>query len=87
MAEPIECWGPRAAPLPGPRQWPLPARPLFRYLAFSTFDTSPTIMQGLLRQHSLTMLGANFGGTPLPAPLDRLSALGTLINILARRDD
>ena len=63
------------------------ARPLFRYLAFSTFDTSPTTMQGLLRQHGLTMLGTNFGGTPLPAPLDRLSALGTLINILARRDD
>lgn len=63
------------------------ARPLFRYLAFSKFDTSPAAMQGLLRQHGLTMLGTSFAGSPLPPTLDRRATVGTLINILARRDD
>ncbi|MHC2436902.1 class I SAM-dependent methyltransferase [Bradyrhizobium sp. USDA 4451] len=63
------------------------ARPLFRYLAFSKFDTSPAAMQGLLRQHGLTMLGSSFAGSPLPPALDRRPTIGTLINILARRDD
>ncbi|MGY4478096.1 class I SAM-dependent methyltransferase [Bradyrhizobium sp. USDA 3364] len=62
-------------------------RPLFRYLAFSKFDTSPAAMQGLLRQHGLTMLKTSFAGSPLPPALDRQPALGTLINVLARRDD
>ncbi|MHC2335741.1 class I SAM-dependent methyltransferase [Bradyrhizobium sp. USDA 4454] len=62
------------------------ARPLFRYLAFSKFDTSPAAMQGLLRQHGLTMLGSSFAGSPLPPALDRRATIGTLINILARRD-
>ncbi|WP_375783989.1 class I SAM-dependent methyltransferase [Bradyrhizobium sp. Pha-3] len=63
------------------------ARPLFRYLAFSKFETTPVVMQGLLRQHGLTTLGASFAGSPLPPALDRRPAVGTLINILARRDD
>ncbi|UFX43057.1 class I SAM-dependent methyltransferase [Bradyrhizobium sp. 41S5] len=63
------------------------ARPLFRYLAFSRLDTTPAVMQGLLRQHGLTMLGVSFGGSPLPPALDRRPAVGTLINILARRHD
>ncbi|WP_249137174.1 class I SAM-dependent methyltransferase [Bradyrhizobium tropiciagri] len=63
------------------------ARPLFRYLAFSKFDTSPIAMQGLLRQNGLTMLGSSFAGSPLPPALDRRPAVGTLINILARRDN
>ncbi|WP_342710559.1 class I SAM-dependent methyltransferase [Bradyrhizobium sp. B124] len=63
------------------------ARPLFRYLAFSKFDTTPAVMQNLLRQHALTMLGASFAGSPLPPALDRRPAVGTLINILARRDN
>lgn len=62
------------------------SRPLFRYLAFSRFDTTPAIMRGLLRQHGLTMLGASFAGSPLPPALDRRPAVGTLINILAQRD-
>lgn len=62
------------------------ARPLFRYLAFSKFDASPAAMQGLLRQHGLTMLATGFAGSPLPSALDRRPAVGTLINILARRD-
>ena len=62
------------------------ARPLFRYLAFSKFDTSPAAMQGLLRQHGLTMLGSSFAGSPLPPVLDRQATVGTLINVLARRD-
>ncbi|WP_076863041.1 class I SAM-dependent methyltransferase [Bradyrhizobium mercantei] len=65
----------------------LSARPLFRYLAFSKFDASPATMQGLLRQHGFTMLGTSFAGSPLPPALDRRPALGTLINILARRGD
>ncbi|MCP3415206.1 class I SAM-dependent methyltransferase [Bradyrhizobium brasilense] len=63
------------------------ARPLFRYLAFSKFDTSPAAMQDLLRQPGLTMLGSSFAGSPLPPVLDRQPAVGTLINVLARRDD
>ena len=63
------------------------SRPLFRYLAFSKFDTTPAVMQGLLRQQGLTMLGASFAGSPLPPALDRRPAVGTLINILAQRDD
>ncbi|WP_246787741.1 class I SAM-dependent methyltransferase [Bradyrhizobium sp. CCBAU 53421] len=62
-------------------------RPLFRYLAFSRFDTSHAAMQSLLRQHGLTMLATGFAGSPLPPALDRRPAVGTLINILARRDD
>ncbi|QIG98757.1 MULTISPECIES: class I SAM-dependent methyltransferase [unclassified Bradyrhizobium] len=65
----------------------LSARPLFRYLAFSKFDASPAAMQDLLRQHGLTMLRTSFAGSPLPPALDRRPTLGTLINILARRDD
>ncbi|MCC8984520.1 class I SAM-dependent methyltransferase, partial [Bradyrhizobium acaciae] len=63
------------------------ARPLFRYLAFSKFDTSPAAMQALLRQHGLTMLVSSFAGSPLPPALDRRPTVGTLINILARRDN
>jgi 2-polyprenyl-3-methyl-5-hydroxy-6-metoxy-1,4-benzoquinol methylase len=63
------------------------ARPLFRYLAFSKFDAAPAAMQNLLRQHGLTVLGTSFAGSPLPPALDRRPAVGTLINILARRDD
>ncbi|WP_050424288.1 class I SAM-dependent methyltransferase [Bradyrhizobium tropiciagri] len=62
------------------------ARPLFRYLAFSKFEASPAAMQGLLRQHGLTMLATGFAGSPLPPALDRRPTVGTLINILARRD-
>lgn len=65
----------------------LSPRPLFRYLAYSKFDTSPAAMQELLRQHGLTMLATGFAGSPLPPALDRRGALGTLINMLARRDD
>ncbi|MCC8963524.1 methyltransferase domain-containing protein [Bradyrhizobium sp. Pear76] len=65
----------------------LSARPLFRYLAFSKFDTSPAAMQAMLRQHGLAMLDSSFAGSPLPPALDRRAAVGTLINILARRDD
>lgn len=63
------------------------ARPLFRYLAFSKFDASAAAMRDLLRQHGLTLLGTSFAGSPLPSALDRHPALGTLINILAQRDD
>lgn len=63
------------------------ARPLFRYLAFSKFDASPAAMQALLQRHGLTMLGSSFAGSPLPPALDRRPEVGTLINILARRDD
>lgn len=63
------------------------ARPLFGYLAFSKFDTLPAAIPSLLRQHGLTTLGTSFAGSPLPPALDRRPAVGTLINILARRDD
>ncbi len=62
-------------------------RPLFRYLAYSKFDASPAAMQDLLRQHGFTILATGFAGSPLPPALDRRAAVGTLINMLARRDD
>ncbi|WP_050626307.1 class I SAM-dependent methyltransferase [Bradyrhizobium viridifuturi] len=63
------------------------SRPLFRYLAFSKFEASPAAMQDLLRRHGLMMLATGFAGSPLPPALDRRATIGTLINILARRDD
>lgn len=62
-------------------------RPPFGYLTFSRFDTSSATARELLQRHGLTVLDTCFAGSPLPPVLDRRPAIGTLINILAQRDD
>lgn len=63
----------------------LSPRPLFRYLEFSTFDTSSDNATSILQRHGFVVLDHSFAGSPLTSTLDRLALVGTLINILARR--
>lgn len=61
-------------------------RPAFRYLQHSVFELSIRSATELLYKHGFIVLGHNFAGSSFPAVLDRTSLVGTLINIVARRD-
>jgi 2-polyprenyl-3-methyl-5-hydroxy-6-metoxy-1,4-benzoquinol methylase len=62
------------------------SRPVLQYLQFSHFETSAAGAAALLQRHGFTVIGYNFAGSPLPKLFDQRETLGTLINILARRN-
>jgi 2-polyprenyl-6-hydroxyphenyl methylase/3-demethylubiquinone-9 3-methyltransferase len=62
------------------------ARPVFRYLEFSKHDASLAEARLMLESHGFTLLSHDFAGSPLPRPFSHWQAVGTLINLLARKN-
>ena len=58
-----------------------------RYLEFSLFEASIREMTTLLEKQGFVVRAHNFAGSPLPRIIDRQPMFGTLINIIAQRDD